>query len=167
MVLGMSLSTFTLLHVIIRLAGIGSGFIVLFGLLNGKRLDGWTKFFLTTTVPTCVTGVLFPFEGFKPSYVVGAISLVVLAIGAWERYGAPPCRSITLDLRSSDRRHGPVPQLLRRGCAVFLENTGVSRPGSHRKRAAVRGRPECGPGDLHLVDLSGSEVVHVVLVRST
>ena len=40
MLLGMSLSTFTLLHVIISLAGIGSGFIVLFGLLNGKRLDG-------------------------------------------------------------------------------------------------------------------------------
>jgi len=85
MVLGMSLSTFTLLHVIISLAGIGSGFIVLFGLLNGKRLDGWTKFFLTTTVLTCVTG--FPFEGFKPSYVVGAISLVVLAIAAWAPYG--------------------------------------------------------------------------------
>jgi hypothetical protein len=87
MVLGISLSTFTLLHVIISLAGIGSGFIVLLGLLNGKRLDGWTKIFLTTTALTSVTGFLFPFEGFKPSYVVGAISLVVLAIAAWARYG--------------------------------------------------------------------------------
>ncbi len=87
MVLGMSLSTFTLLHVIISLAGIGSGFIVLFGLLNGKRLDGWTAIFLTTTVLTSLTGFLFPFEGLKPSYIVGGISLVVLAIAIWARYG--------------------------------------------------------------------------------
>lgn len=86
MVLGLSVSTFTLLHVIISLAGIGSGFIVLFGLLNGKRLDGWTATFLTTTVLTSLTGFLFPFEGFKPSYVVGAISLVVLAIAIVARY---------------------------------------------------------------------------------
>lgn len=87
MVLGMSLSTFTLLHVIISLAGIGSGFLVLFGLLNDKRLDGWTAIFLTTTVLTSLTGFLFPFEGLKPSYIVGGISLVVLAIAIWARYG--------------------------------------------------------------------------------
>jgi hypothetical protein len=88
MVLGMSLSTFTLLHVIISLAGIGSGFIVLFGLLSGKRLDGWTAIFLATTALTSLTGFLFPFEGLKPSYIVGGISLVVLAIAIWARYGA-------------------------------------------------------------------------------
>ena len=88
MVLGMSLSTFTLLHVIISLAGIGTGFIVVYGLLNGKRLDGWTAIFLTTTVLTSLTGFLFPFEGLKPSYIVGGISLVVLAIAIWARYGA-------------------------------------------------------------------------------
>jgi hypothetical protein len=87
MVLGLSLSTFTLLHVIISLAGIGSGFIVLFGLLNGKRLDGWTAIFLTTTVLTSLTGFLFPFEGLKPSYIVGGISLLVLAIATFGRYG--------------------------------------------------------------------------------
>ncbi len=86
MVLGMSLSTFTLLHVIISLAGIGSGFIVMYGLLNGKRLDGWTAIFLATTVLTSLTGYLFPFEGFKPSYVVGGISLIVLAVAIWARY---------------------------------------------------------------------------------
>jgi hypothetical protein len=88
MLLGMSLSTFTLLHVIISLAGIGSGFIVLFGLLNRKRLDGWTAIFLVTTVLTSVTGFMFPFEGFKPSYVLAAMSLVVLAVAIWARYGA-------------------------------------------------------------------------------
>ncbi|HVP55044.1 MAG TPA: hypothetical protein VMU45_08620 [Candidatus Eisenbacteria bacterium] len=88
MVLGMSLSTFTLLHVIISLAGLGSGFVVLFGLLNSKRLDGWTAIFLTTTVLTSVTGFMFPFEGLKPSYILAAMSLVVLAIAIWARYGA-------------------------------------------------------------------------------
>ncbi len=87
MVLGMSLSTFTLLHVIISLAGIGSGFIVMYGLLNGKRLDGWTGIFLATTVLTSVTGFMFPFEGLKPSYIVGGISLLMLAIAIWARYG--------------------------------------------------------------------------------
>jgi hypothetical protein len=83
MVLGMSLSAFTLLHVIISLAGIGSGFVVVYGLLNGTRLDSWTAIFLTTTVLTSLTGFLFPFEGLKPSYIVGGISLVVLAIAIW------------------------------------------------------------------------------------
>jgi hypothetical protein len=83
----MSLSTFTLLHVIISLAGLGSGFIVVLGLLNSKRLDGWTAIFLTTTVLTSVTGFMFPFEGFKPSYVLAAMSLVVLAIAIFARYG--------------------------------------------------------------------------------
>jgi hypothetical protein len=86
MVLGMSLSTFTLLHVIISLTGLGSGFIVLCGMLNSKRLDGWTATFLSTTVLTSVTGFMFPFEGFRPSYVLAAISLVVLAIAIVARY---------------------------------------------------------------------------------
>ena len=86
MVLGMSLSTFTLLHVLISLAGIGTGFIVVYGLLNGKRLDGWTAIFLTTTVLTSLTGFLFPFEGLKPSYIVGGISLVLLAVAILARY---------------------------------------------------------------------------------
>lgn len=86
MVLGMSLSTFTLVHVLISLAGIGSGFIVVFGLLNGKRLDGWTAIFLTTTVLTSVTGFLFPVEHLLPSHILGILSLLVLAIAIPARY---------------------------------------------------------------------------------
>ncbi len=86
MILGMTTSTFTLLHVLISLAGIGSGFIVVYGLLTGKRLDGWTAIFLTTTVLTSLTGFLFPVEHLLPSHVVGAISLVVLAIAILARY---------------------------------------------------------------------------------
>lgn len=86
MVLGLSLSAFTLLHVIISLAGIGSGFIVAWGWFNSRRLDGWTAIFLVTTVLTSVTGFMFPFEGFKPSYVLGALSIIVLAIAIYARY---------------------------------------------------------------------------------
>jgi hypothetical protein len=45
MILGMSLSTFTFVHVLISLIGIGTGMIVLLGLIGGKRLDGWTSIF--------------------------------------------------------------------------------------------------------------------------
>lgn len=87
MILGMSLSTFTLVHVMISLVGIGSGLIVLFGMLSGKRLDGWTALFLTTTVLTSATGFLFPFDHLLPSHKVGIISLVMLAIAILARYG--------------------------------------------------------------------------------
>ena len=86
MVFGMSLATFTLIHVIISLIGIGSGLIVLFGMFGGKRLDGMTALFLVTTVLTSLTGYLFPFEHLLPSHIVGGISLVVLAIAIVARY---------------------------------------------------------------------------------
>jgi hypothetical protein len=60
----MILEIYTLLHVIISLIGIFSGLVVLFGLLSAKHLDGWTKWFLITTVLTSVTGFFFPFHGF-------------------------------------------------------------------------------------------------------
>ena len=86
MVFGMSLQTYTLIHVIISLIGIGSGFVVMHGMLTGKRLDGWTAVFLTTTVLTSVTGFGFPFKGVTPAINVGIISLVVLAIAIVARY---------------------------------------------------------------------------------
>jgi hypothetical protein len=84
--LGMSLSTFTAVHVVISLVGIVSGFIVLFGLLTAKRLNGWTALFLVTTVLTSVTGFGFPFTHLLPSHKVGIISLVVLVIAILARY---------------------------------------------------------------------------------
>src|SRR2546430_4637910 len=80
------MKTFTLLHVLISLAGIFSGFVVLFGLVAGKQRDGWTKFFLATTVATSVTGFFFPFHGLTPAIVVGIISLAALAVALFARY---------------------------------------------------------------------------------
>ena len=65
--------------------GIGSGFVVLFGLIAGKRLDGWTAFFLATTVATSVTGFGFPIHGFTPGIGIGIISLLVLAVAIFAR----------------------------------------------------------------------------------
>ncbi len=86
MMLGMSLSTFTAVHVLISLVGIGSGFAVLLGMFSAKRLNGLTALFLLTTVLTSVTGFGFPFEHLLPSHKVGIISLVMLAIAILARY---------------------------------------------------------------------------------
>jgi hypothetical protein len=85
----MLLSLFTIFHVLVSVVGIGSGFIVAYGLLTSKDFEGWTKTYLVTTVATSATGFLFPYHGFKPSYVVGILSLIVLGlvIAARYRYG--------------------------------------------------------------------------------
>ncbi len=88
MMLGMSLATFTLVHVLISLVGIAAGLVVLFGWIGGRRLDTWLTVFLTTTIATSVTGYLFPFEKLLPSHIVGAISLVVLAVALLTRRSA-------------------------------------------------------------------------------
>jgi hypothetical protein len=86
MILGMTTATYTLMHVLISLIGIVSGFVVMYGLLSGKRLDRWTALFLTSTVATSVTGFGFPFTHLSPAHKVGIISLVVLTIAIVARH---------------------------------------------------------------------------------
>jgi hypothetical protein len=86
MILGVSTATYTFLHVLISLVGIGSGLVVMFGFLTAKRLDAWTALFLITTVATSVTGFGFPFVHLLPSHIVGIISLVALAVAISARY---------------------------------------------------------------------------------
>src|SRR5205809_5169225 len=86
MIFGMAASTFTLVHVMISLVGIVSGFVVVFGLLAGKRLDRWTALFLTSTVATSETGFGFPFDHLLPSHKGGIISLVVLTVAILARH---------------------------------------------------------------------------------
>lgn len=87
MVLGMSLSMFTTVHVIISLIAIVSGIIVMFGLLGSSRMPGLTAIFLLFTILTSATGFLFPFEHVLPSHIIGTISLVLLAIACIALYG--------------------------------------------------------------------------------
>ena len=87
MVLGMSLSAFTTLHVIISLVGVVSGIVVIFGLLGSNRMPGLTAIFLLFTILTSATGFLFPFNGVTPGIIIGALSLVLLAIACIALYG--------------------------------------------------------------------------------
>jgi hypothetical protein len=90
MILGMSLSTFVLVHVIISLIGIGAGFIVMFAMLGSNRTPGWTALFLLLTILTSATGFLIPplvSDKLLPSHMIGALSLVLLAIACFALYG--------------------------------------------------------------------------------
>jgi hypothetical protein len=80
------MQTFTAIHVVISLIGILSGLVVMFGMLASKPLDRWTVLFLLTTAATSLTGFFFPFHSLTPAIVVGAISLVILAVAILARY---------------------------------------------------------------------------------
>src|SRR5258708_26609556 len=86
MVLGMSLATFTLVHVIISLIGIVSGIIVMFAMLGSRSTPGMTAIFLLFTILTSATGFLFPFTKLLPSHMIGILSLVLLAIACIALY---------------------------------------------------------------------------------
>ena len=81
----MILYVYTIIHTLISLIAIFTGVIVLFGMLAGNRLDGWTKWFLTTAVLTTVTGFFFPFHGFTPAIGLAIISLPFLALTIFAR----------------------------------------------------------------------------------
>ena len=82
----MILQIYTIIHTLISLVAILTGFVVLFGLLTGNRIDGWTKWFLISAVATTVTGFFFPFHGITPAIKLGIISSVVLVITIYARY---------------------------------------------------------------------------------
>jgi hypothetical protein len=94
MILGLSIETFTLLHLIISLVAIAAGLVVVAGMFSSCGLTGWTALFLVATVLTSVTGLMFPISVVTPAVLFGIISLVVLApalialyvfrlVGAW------------------------------------------------------------------------------------
>src|SRR5205809_649323 len=82
----MILHIYTVIHTLISLVAIFTGLVVLLGMLGGKRLDGWTKWFLITAVATTITGFFFPFHGFTPAIGLGIISLPFLAVTIFARY---------------------------------------------------------------------------------
>jgi hypothetical protein len=81
------MAAFTLLHVVISLIGIGTGFVVLYGFLTSNTLRRWTQAFLLSTVATNATGFGFPLRPFLPSHVVAILSLGVLALCIYALYG--------------------------------------------------------------------------------
>ena len=79
-ILGITRSSFTLVHVLISLTAAGSGFIVIFGLLKRKLFDGWITIFFSASTLTVLTGFMFPFDNLLRSHVLGLLSLLALTI---------------------------------------------------------------------------------------
>lgn len=71
---------FTMFHVAISLLAIGSGLIVVYGLMTAKHWSTLTAVFLITTAATSVTGYFFHRDHILPSHIVGGIALVVLLV---------------------------------------------------------------------------------------
>jgi len=86
MIIGMSVSAFTLLHVILSLLGIFFGFVALAELIANKSTSSISAAFLGFTIATSVTGFLFP-GPLDPARIVGVISLVALGVALVARYG--------------------------------------------------------------------------------
>ncbi len=129
MILGMSLATFTMVHVIISLIGIVSGIIVMFGLLGSNQMPGWTAIFLLFTILTSATGFLFPFEKLLPSHMIGILSLVLLAMACIALYGMKLSGAMALDL-CGDGDDLALPQCLCAGDPELPQDSGVDCAGA-------------------------------------
>ncbi|MDR3751540.1 MAG: hypothetical protein P4K94_08655, partial [Terracidiphilus sp.] len=86
MILGLSTAAFTVVHVVLSLLAIASGFVVVFGLLTARRLPFFTALFLATAALTSLTGFLFPFHGMTLSIEMGIPAITVLLLAAIDRY---------------------------------------------------------------------------------
>ena len=84
MILGMDWLTF--IHVLISLIGILTGLVLLWALMAGRNPGNWAAWFLVSTVLTSVTGYFFPITHLTPAQIVGAISLVALALAIYALY---------------------------------------------------------------------------------
>ena len=77
----------TLVHLAISLAAILTGLPVLAAMLKGQTPVTLTGIFLGLTVLTSATGFLFHNTTVTPGMIIGAISLVVLAVALFALYG--------------------------------------------------------------------------------
>src|SRR5580704_10795803 len=77
---GIPTHLFLQIHVALSLIALVAGLVVLFGLLKGRALGGWTELFLVTIVLTSVTGFPLPPFGLDPPRMVGILSLILLAV---------------------------------------------------------------------------------------
>jgi hypothetical protein len=75
---GLSVSTFTALHVALSLIAIASGVLALLGTLRVRKAD-LTAVFLLTTAAASVTGFFFPSARVGMGHVIGVGSLIILA----------------------------------------------------------------------------------------
>ena len=158
MILGMSLSTFTFLHVVISLVGIASGLIVVYGFIAGKRLDTWTAALPSHHRFNQRDRLSFPIQASSTvSYCRRAF-----AAGARGRHrralSSPSGRWLAPDLRGLC--HGcSLSELLCIGSAVLPQGSCAACIGSQRQRAAVPHRSACAPGNFCLADDCGGQEI--------
>lgn len=86
MIIGLSIPAFTILHVIISLIAIASGFVIVFGMIGSHRLPKTTAVFWIMTVLTTVTGFMFflsPTQAkmLTPAAATGIVATVFFVIG--------------------------------------------------------------------------------------
>jgi hypothetical protein len=77
----------TLIHTAISLAAIITGLPVLAAMVRGRTPVTLTGIFLGLTVLVSVTGFLFKNASVTPAMVIGAISLIILAVALFAIYG--------------------------------------------------------------------------------
>jgi len=86
MILGLSTSMFTIIHVLISLIGIAAGVIALGAMIAHRWSSGWNALFLSTTMVTSISGFLFPIKSLTPGIVIGLISVAILAVALFSLY---------------------------------------------------------------------------------
>jgi len=77
----------TLIHLAISLGAIVTGLMALAAMLKGQTPVTLTGMFLGLTVLTSATGYLFHNTSVTPAMIVGAVSLMVLAVALFALYG--------------------------------------------------------------------------------
>ena len=87
MILGLTISQFTTLHVVLSFIGIAAGLIALPTFAAGRWMPRITALFLAATTATTLTGFLFPISIFTPALGVGIISTAILAVALTALYG--------------------------------------------------------------------------------
>ena len=90
--------TLTKIHVVISLIGIVTGVVVLIGLISGRRFNGWTAWFLASTVATSATG-FFPFPWRYTRNYCWHYLVTLAGSGNLCPILSKICRGVAMDLR--------------------------------------------------------------------
>ena len=157
MVLGMSIASFTLLHVVLSLIGIASGLVVwpVCGREKARRLDravsGHDRGHQRDRIPVSLRKFRTAARD-RPDLAAAA------GAGDSRALLLSPRRIVALDLHRH-RDAGAVFQCVRRRGAGFPEAAAAAAAGADRHRAAVRHRPGAGAAGFYRVHRAGAEAL--------
>lgn len=84
----MVLSFLTFIHILCGLVGIGSGAVVLLGMLKGELFEKSAAIFLAGSLVASVTGFFFPCSHLLPTHGAAMLGIYVaaMAIPAWRMF---------------------------------------------------------------------------------